>query len=87
MDRDAETGADIVTTPHPTQRTPGRSAVLAFPLVGALPGLMLVLIAQIAIEGEQQLTVGVAGMWLAGIGAVAGAVVAGRRIWRARTNR
>jgi cobalamin synthase len=72
MDRDAETGADIVTTPHPTQRTPGRSAVLAFPLVGALPGLMLVLIAQIAIEGEQQLTVGVAG-----IGAVAGAVVAG----------
>jgi hypothetical protein len=76
-----------VTTPHPNEHTTDRRAILAFPLLGALPGLMLVLIAQFAIEGEQQLTVGVAGMWFAAVGAVAGMVIAGRRIWRDRTNR
>jgi hypothetical protein len=48
-------------------------------LFGALPGVLLVLVAQFLVNGEPQLTVGVAGMWLAVAGALAGVIVALRR--------
>lgn len=45
-------------------------------ILGAVPGLILVLIAQFVVRGEPQLTVGVAGIWLAIVGAVVGLSVA-----------
>jgi hypothetical protein len=53
--------------------------VLVGMVLGALPGLVLVLVAQYLVEGEVQLTVGVAGIWLAVVGGVVGLVLALRR--------
>ena len=53
--------------------------VLVGMVLGALPGLVLVLVAQYLVEGEVQLTVGVAGIWLAVAGGVVGLVLALRR--------
>jgi hypothetical protein len=52
------------------------SRALLWMLLGAAPGLALVLIAQFAIQGEMQLTVGAPGLWLAVVGAVAGLIFA-----------
>lgn len=66
-----------MTTPRGATPTPRRwTQLLAGLGLGALPGVLLVLVAQFAVTGEPQLTVGVAGMWLAVLGAVAGFVVA-----------
>ena len=43
--------------------------------IGAMPGVVLVLLAQFVIKGEMQLTVGAPGIVLAVVGAVAGFVV------------
>ena len=43
--------------------------------IGALPGVILVLLAQFVIKGEMQLTVGAPGIMLAVVGAVAGFAV------------
>lgn len=51
-----------------------RSA-LAGMLIGATPGVLLVLLAQFVIEGEMQLTVGAPGIILAPVGAVVGLIV------------
>lgn len=51
----------------------GRGIVGA--LLGALPGFVLILIAEYAIEGEVQLTVGVGGIWLAVAGALVGLIL------------
>jgi hypothetical protein len=48
-------------------------------VLGALPGLLLVLVAQFGIEGEMQLTIGVWGIWLAVAGALIGLVIGLRR--------
>lgn len=72
-----------MTTPHPPARPPSWLAVLGGLLLGALPGLVLVGIAQWVIDGEQQLTVGTGGMWLALLGGIAGAVGAVRRARKA----
>jgi hypothetical protein len=48
-------------------------------VIGAVPGLILVLLAEYVIEGEMQLTVGAPGFLLAIAGAVAGLVVGLRR--------
>jgi hypothetical protein len=56
-------------------------------LLGALPGVLLVLVAQFLVNGEPQLTVGVAGMWLAAAGALAGVIVALRRTRKQRQGR
>jgi VIT1/CCC1 family predicted Fe2+/Mn2+ transporter len=40
--------------------------------LGALPGAALLLVAQFLVHGERQLEVGVAGLWLAILGAVIG---------------
>jgi hypothetical protein len=61
----------------------GRALAAGF-LLGAVPGVLIVLIAQLVIEGEQQLTFGVLGMWLAIIGAAAGLLVMLRRTGRRR---
>ena len=53
--------------------------VLAGLVIGAAPGLILVLLAEFVIDGEMQLTVGAPGIILAVVGAVVGAVVAGLR--------
>lgn len=44
-------------------------------VIGAAPGLILVLLAQFVIDGEMQLTVGAPGILLAAGGAIAGFVV------------
>jgi hypothetical protein len=49
-------------------------------VVGAVPGLILFLVAEFVIEGELQLTVGAPGIMLAVAGAVVGFVVG----WRSR---
>lgn len=41
-------------------------------LLGSLPGVAMVLVAQYLIEGEMQLTVGAPGLLLAGFGAAVG---------------
>lgn len=43
-------------------------------VVGALPGIIIVLVATFVIEGEMQLSIGAPGIILAIAGAVAGAV-------------
>ena len=43
--------------------------------IGAMPGVILVLLAQFVIKGEMQLTVGAPGILLAVAGAVAGFAV------------
>jgi hypothetical protein len=55
------------------------SNVLLYALVGAFPGLALVLVAEFVIEGEMQLTVGAPGLVLAAVGAVLGAAFGLRR--------
>lgn len=57
-------------------------SVLAGMLIGATPGVLLVLLAEYVIDGEMQLTVGAPGIILAVIGAVAGLVVGGLRARR-----
>jgi hypothetical protein len=76
-----------MVTPHPTPPAPQRRAMWALPLLATTPGVLLLLIAQFGIEGEQQLTVGVAGLWLTVIGAAVGVVLLARRIRRDRTGR
>lgn len=44
-------------------------------LIGAVPGLILVLLAQFVIKGEMQLTVGAPGILLAIAGAIIGFVI------------
>jgi hypothetical protein len=44
-------------------------------VIGAMPGIILVLLAQFVIEGEMQLTVGAPGFVIAALGAVAGFIV------------
>lgn len=44
-------------------------------VIGALPGVALVVLAQYVIEGEMQLTIGAPGILLAVVGCVAGFVV------------
>jgi hypothetical protein len=56
-------------------------------LLGALPGVLLILVAPFLVNGEPQLTVGVAGMWLAAAGALAGVIVALRRTRKQRHGR
>jgi hypothetical protein len=51
-------------------------------VIGAVPGLILVLLAQFVIKGEMQLTVGAPGILLAIAGAVIGFVVG--LMWRSR---
>jgi hypothetical protein len=66
-----------MTTPRRVAPMPRRwKQLLAGLVLGVLPGVLLVLVAQFVVTGEPQLTVGVAGMWLAAVGAVAGFVVA-----------
>lgn len=55
-----------------------RSA-LAGLLIGATPGVLLMLLAEFVIEGEMQLTVGAPGLILAVVGAVAGLLVGSLR--------
>lgn len=57
--------------------------VLFAMLIGAAPGLVLVLLAQFVISGEMQLTVGAPGMLLAVAGGAAGLVLGLRRARRA----
>lgn len=64
--------------------TPRWMRLLVGVLLGALPGVLLVLVAQFLVNGEPQLTVGVAGMWLAAAGALAGVIVALRRTRKQR---
>lgn len=52
-------------------------------VIGALPGVILVLLAQFVIEGEMQLTVGAPGILLAIAGAIIGLVVG--LVWKGRT--
>lgn len=71
-----------LTAPHEGNRPAGRyrerglwaraTRALRGAVVGALPGVALVLIAQFAIDGEMQLTVGAPGLLLAVAGAVLG---------------
>ncbi len=56
----------------------GRSAMAGM-LIGATPGVLLVLLAEFVIDGEMQLTVGAPGLILAVVGAVAGLVVGSLR--------
>lgn len=44
--------------------------------IGAMPGVILVLLAQFVIEGEMQLTVGAPGILLAIAGGLAGLIIA-----------
>ena len=44
-------------------------------VIGAVPGLILVLLAQFVIKGEMQLTVGAPGILLAIAGAIVGLIV------------
>ncbi|HEX2259617.1 MAG TPA: hypothetical protein VHJ40_07725 [Actinomycetota bacterium] len=55
---------------------------LRWGIVGAIPGLILVLLAQFVIEGEMQLTVGAPGTLLAIAGALVGFTVGLRRAAR-----
>jgi hypothetical protein len=48
-------------------------------VVGALPGVILVLLAQFVINGEWQLTIGAPGILIAVFGAILGAFVGSRR--------
>lgn len=48
---------------------------LLWAVIGAIPGLILVLLAQFVIEGEMQLTVGAPGIMLAIVGALAGLIL------------
>lgn len=48
----------------------GRGVVGAF--IGAIPGVLLVLLAQFVISGELQLTVGAPGIMIAALGLVVG---------------
>lgn len=63
----------------------GRRAVRAArgAIVGAAPGVALVLVAQFAVDGEMQLTVGAPGILLAAVGAVLGLAhgLSPRRSW------
>lgn len=45
-------------------------------VIGAVPGTVMVLLAQFVINGEMQLTVGAPGILLAAVGAIVGFVVA-----------
>ena len=49
--------------------------VLTMTLIGAGPGLLLVLFATFAIDGEMQLTVGAPGILIAVVGGVGGLLV------------
>lgn len=65
-------------------RTARRAALVAKAaalgtLIGALPGVILVLVAQFIIDGEMQLTVGAPGFLLAFVGGAAGLVTGARR--------
>jgi hypothetical protein len=51
-------------------------------VIGAVPGVILVLLAQFVIEGEMQLTVGAPGILLAAVGGIAGFAVGWRRTAR-----
>lgn len=50
--------------------------------VGALPGIILVLLAQFVIKGEMQLTVGAPGIIIGVLGAIIGFVVGWGRVRR-----
>jgi hypothetical protein len=55
---------------------------LGYGFVGAIPGLILVFLAQFVIEGEMQLTVGAPGILLAIAGTLVGFVLGLRRAAR-----
>ena len=55
---------------------------LRWGIVGAIPGLILILLAQFVIEGEMQLTVGAPGILLAIAGALVGFVLGLRKAAR-----
>lgn len=57
---------------------------IAGAVIGAIPGVILILLAEFVIEGEAQLSVGAPGIMLAAAGAVAGFVI-GLRSGRRRT--
>jgi hypothetical protein len=48
-------------------------------VIGAVPGVILVLIAQFVIKGEWQLTIGAPGLVLAGVGAIVGFILGASR--------
>lgn len=52
---------------------------LAGMLIGAAPGVLLVLLAEFVVDGEMQLTVGAPGLLLTAIGAVVGLIVGSQR--------
>lgn len=51
------------------------SSALRMAVIGATPGVVLVLLAQFVVTGEMQLTVGAPGLLLAVVGGVTGLVV------------
>jgi hypothetical protein len=55
------------------------TTVLLATLIGAMPGLTLILLAQFVIAGEVELTVGAPGFVLAPVGALLGLVIGLRR--------
>ena len=67
---------------HPSRRG---ARLLVGLVLGLAPGVLLILLAQFAISGEQELTVGTAGMWLAAAGALIGPVAALRSGRTSRT--
>lgn len=66
-------GASRVDEDDPMRSRAGRALVAT--LIGAGPGLLLVLFATFAIEGEMQLTVGAPGILIAVVGGIGGLLV------------